>query len=222
LPLGPAPGLVIGLTVIRELCVFRRYVWALSASWRFRVTLENQIRGLAVVFGIRLPRALTAAFIDQALKASEGIADLSAAMRGLIAARTAAMAAVAAIDADMGRTARASAACRRLMTIPGVGQLTALAFMAAAEGSRLPLSMSSTLLVYATGCVGEHVAAHGGPLRREQRSLPSGTPPRLTVFPRASPPLYALGRNRARFRREVMTASTAKPACRTAKIQPTT
>ena len=47
-----------------------------------RVTLENQIRGLAVVFGIRLPRALTAAFIDQALKASEGIAGLSAAMRG--------------------------------------------------------------------------------------------------------------------------------------------
>ena len=37
-----------------------------------RVTLENQIRGLAVVFGVRLPRALTAAFIDQALKASEG------------------------------------------------------------------------------------------------------------------------------------------------------
>jgi hypothetical protein len=45
------------------------------------VTLENQIRGVAVVFGIRLPRALAAAFIDQALKASEGIAGLSAAMR---------------------------------------------------------------------------------------------------------------------------------------------
>src|ERR1700735_1451691 len=60
-----------------------------------RVTLENQIRGLAVVFGIRLPRALAAAFIDQALKASEGIAGLSAAMRGLITARTAVMTAVA-------------------------------------------------------------------------------------------------------------------------------
>ena len=36
-----------------------------------RVTLENQIPGLAVVFGVRLPRALTAAFIDQALKASK-------------------------------------------------------------------------------------------------------------------------------------------------------
>jgi transposase len=98
-----------------------------------RVTLENQIRGLAVVFGVRLPRALTAAFIDNALRASEGVAGLSAAMRGLIAARTAVMTAVAAIDADIRRMTRASAACRRLMTIPGVGQLTALAFVAAID-----------------------------------------------------------------------------------------
>ena len=43
------------------------------------------------------------------------------------------MTAVAAIDADMRRMTRASAACRRLMTIPGVGQLTALAFVAAID-----------------------------------------------------------------------------------------
>ena len=98
-----------------------------------RVTVENQIRGLAVVFGVRLPRALTAAFIDKALKASEGVAGLSAAIRGLIAARTAVMTAVAAIDKDMRRMARASGICRRLMTIPGVGQLTALAFVAAID-----------------------------------------------------------------------------------------
>src|SRR3984957_4719082 len=82
---------------------------------------------------VRLPRALTVAFVNQALKASEGIAGLSAAMRGLIAARTAVMTAGAAIDADMRRMTRASAACRRLMTIPGVGQLTALAFVAAID-----------------------------------------------------------------------------------------
>jgi len=98
-----------------------------------RVTLENQIRGLAVVFGVRLPRALTAAFMSQALRASEGITGLSAAMRGLTAARTAVLAAVAAIDADIRRMVRASGACRRLMTIPGVGQLTALAFTAAVD-----------------------------------------------------------------------------------------
>jgi transposase len=84
---------------------------------------------------IRGPAASSAyaAFIKQALKASEGAAGLSVAMRGLIAARTAVMTAVAAIDADMRRLTRSSAACRRLMTIPGVGQLTALAFVAAID-----------------------------------------------------------------------------------------
>ena len=66
-------------------------------------------------------------------KQAGGIAGLSAAMRGLIAARIAVMTAVAAIDADIRRMTRASAACRRLITIPGVGQLTALAFVAAIE-----------------------------------------------------------------------------------------
>jgi transposase len=50
---------------------------------------------LAVVFGVRLPRALTVAFV---LKASEGIAGLSVAMLGLIAARTAVMTTGAAIE----------------------------------------------------------------------------------------------------------------------------
>jgi transposase len=31
-----------------------------------RVTLENQIRGLAVVFGVRLPRGLSPAFVELA------------------------------------------------------------------------------------------------------------------------------------------------------------
>ena len=93
----------------------------------------SQIRGLAVVFGVRLPRALSPAFIAQALRSSEGIDGLSAAMRGLIGARTAVLAAIAAIDTDIKRMVRTSDACRRLMTIPGVGQLTALAFAAAVD-----------------------------------------------------------------------------------------
>ena len=98
-----------------------------------RVTLDNQIRGLAVVFGVRLPRALSSTFIRQALQASEGIPGLSAAMQGLVAARTAVLAAIVAIDGDIRRMVRASDACRRLMSIPGVGQLTALAFTAAVD-----------------------------------------------------------------------------------------
>jgi transposase len=42
--------------------------------------------------------------------------------------------AILAIDADIGRMVRASDACRRLMNIPGVGQLTALACTATAVG----------------------------------------------------------------------------------------
>ena len=54
-------------------------------------------------------------------------------MQGLVAARTAVLGAIMAIDADIRRMVRASADCRRLMTIPGVGQLTALAFTAAID-----------------------------------------------------------------------------------------
>lgn len=98
-----------------------------------RVTLENQVRGLAIAFGVRLPRGLSPAFVDAVMRMSEGVAGLSTAMRGLIAAREAVLMAISAIDADMKRLTRASDACRRLMTIPGVGQLTALAFVAAVD-----------------------------------------------------------------------------------------
>jgi transposase len=98
-----------------------------------RVTLENQIRGLAVVFGVRLPRGLSPTFVEQVIGMSDGIDGLGGAMRGLLTARDAVLGAIAAIDADMKTLVRASDACRRLMTIPGVGQLTALAFTAAID-----------------------------------------------------------------------------------------
>jgi transposase len=98
-----------------------------------RVTLESQIRGLAGVFGVRLPRALSPAFIEQALRASEGIEGLCAAMHGLVSARAAVLSAVSAIDTDIERMTKASDVCRRLMSIPGVGHLTALAFTAVVD-----------------------------------------------------------------------------------------
>jgi len=98
-----------------------------------RVTLENQIRGLAVVFGVRLPRGLSPAFAEQVISGSQGVAGLAGAMAGLLAARNAVLEAIAAIDRDMKRLVRSSEACRRLMTIPGVGRLTALAFVAAID-----------------------------------------------------------------------------------------
>ena len=80
-----------------------------------------------------LPRGLSPAFVDQVLNMSDGVDGLSGAMRGLVAARSAVLAAVAAIDSDIRRLTRASDACRQLMTIPGVGPITALAFAAAID-----------------------------------------------------------------------------------------
>src|SRR5271155_4141440 len=123
----PVPVKSLAAHAVRSLIIARKKLVGQ------RVTLENQIRGLAVVFGVRLPRALSSTFIRQALQASDGIPGLSAAIQGLAAARAAVLAAIVAIDGDIRRMVRASDACRRLMSIPGVGQLTALAFTAAVD-----------------------------------------------------------------------------------------
>jgi transposase len=99
-----------------------------------RVTLENQIRGLALVFDIRLPRGLSPAFARQVNATSGELAALSGALRGLLAARDALLGAIATINRDIKRLAHSLEACQRLMTIPGVGHLTALAFVAAIDG----------------------------------------------------------------------------------------
>jgi len=99
-----------------------------------RVTLENQIRGLALVFDIRLPRGLSPAFARQVNATGGELAALSGALRGLLAARDALLGAIATINRDIKRLAHSLEACQRLMTIPGVGHLTALAFVAAIDG----------------------------------------------------------------------------------------
>ena len=58
---------------------------------------------------------------------------LHAALSGLFAAREAMLNAIAAIDSDMKKMARNSKVCSRLMTVPGVGPITSLAFAAAID-----------------------------------------------------------------------------------------
>lgn len=98
-----------------------------------RVTLENQIRGLALVFGARLPRGLSPAFATQVNSVGGDVPALAGALRGLLAARDALLGAIAVINRDIKRLARSFEACQRLMTIPGVGHVTALAFVAAID-----------------------------------------------------------------------------------------
>src|SRR5207253_1289522 len=111
-----APMLYHGLRqlALPVICVESRQAYQALKLLATHKTDHNDARGLA-------------------LQASDGIPGLSAAMQGLVAARTALLAAIVAIDGDIRRMVRASDACRRLMSIPGVGQLTALAFTAAVD-----------------------------------------------------------------------------------------
>ena len=60
-----------------------------------RVTLENQIRGLAVVFGVRFTPWAQPCVHQAGDRTSDSIDGLSGAMRGLIAARSAVLGAIA-------------------------------------------------------------------------------------------------------------------------------
>jgi transposase len=95
--------------------------------------LKNQIRGLLKVFGTVLQRGCSQSFEQQVLAASQGNGLLDASVRSLLAALKTASEQVAQLDRLVIKQARQNAMCRHLMTIPGVGVLTALAFMTAIE-----------------------------------------------------------------------------------------
>lgn len=105
-----------------------------------RTAVSNQIRGLLVEHGIimRKGRGGFRGFVPD-LITSEG-ATLSPAMRHLIAGLweewLATDAAVKDVSRELERLAKDDEACRRLMTVPGIGPLVATAMVAAvADGS---------------------------------------------------------------------------------------
>src|SRR5437879_9497199 len=91
-------------------------------------------------------------------------------MRGLVAARAAVLPAIAAIDADMKKLVRASHACRRLMTIPGVGHLTALAFAAAVDDPER-FRRSRDLGAYLAGSGAASLSIRRGRLHRQHLQM---------------------------------------------------
>lgn len=96
-----------------------------------RQDMENHIRGTLKTFGIKLGTATTTAFAE---KVNEMIADqgtlVQATMRALLQAREGLLEQEKALDGQCKALAKGDATCRRLMTVPGVGPITALAYKA--------------------------------------------------------------------------------------------
>ncbi len=92
--------------------------------------LQGKIRGDLKVFGIKLGKVGSGGFAGRVKLRLVEHGDLWALLVPLLEMRAALLAQVRAYDRQLRRLARGDEICRRLMTVPGVGVQTALAFRA--------------------------------------------------------------------------------------------
>lgn len=107
----------------------RALLRAREVAIKMRMNTENTIRGLLASFGIRLPKHLQT-YEQRVRKVLEGQTVLTGVIEPLLKLRTEALRQAAVLTKEMTRHARSDEACRRLMTIPGVGAVSAVTFVA--------------------------------------------------------------------------------------------
>jgi len=98
------------------------------------IDLENEIRGLIRLLGIKLPASLKHGGFDHMLR--ELIQEhviMADALIPLLDARLALYDTYLKLDSQVTAMARRDAICQRLMTVPGVGAITALTFKAGVD-----------------------------------------------------------------------------------------
>lgn len=98
------------------------------------IDLEQEVRGLFKIFGIKLPPKLGHGSFDRVVRATiEADETLSHALLPLLDARLALYGSFRVLDNRTRHLAQADPVCERLMTAPGVGFVTALTFKAGVD-----------------------------------------------------------------------------------------
>jgi transposase len=101
---------------------------------KLKRSLGNQVRGLLRPFGIKLPsRAGGKKFDEAAYLATRNDPILHAAIRALLESLASIEGQQARLDDELDEVAKRNEIAWRLMSVPGVGRITALAYMAAIE-----------------------------------------------------------------------------------------
>jgi len=98
------------------------------------IDLENEIRGVLKVFGVKLPMRLSRGAFDRAVR--EIITNdpgLSHALLPMLEARQVLFDTFVRLDRRVRQAAHEDGVCRRFMGVPGVGEITALSFKAAVD-----------------------------------------------------------------------------------------
>ena len=93
------------------------------------IDLENELRGLLKIFGVRLAPRVGHGSFDQALRTTiTADALLARALVPLLDARTVLYKTYLKLDNAVKAIVRSDPICQRLMSVPGVGPVTALTF----------------------------------------------------------------------------------------------
>lgn len=92
------------------------------------IAIENDMRGLLRNFGLKVGIVGTIGFDDRIRELIDGMPDLEEIMIPLLAARQKLRETFTTLHRKLLSIVRDDEACRRLMTIPGIGPVTSLAF----------------------------------------------------------------------------------------------
>ncbi len=117
-----------------EAHLIRAHLLARAQLGKARRGIENQIRALLRVSGIKVGAVARGRFEDRVRALLARLPALRLPIEQLLAARHGLLTSHQALEAEAKRLAKSDRRCRTLQTMPGVGPLTALAFVAAMDG----------------------------------------------------------------------------------------
>ena len=101
---------------------------------RMRIDLDNHIRGVLKAFGLKIGKISTGQFEARVWELiGEGDAQIRWVVGTMLTTRAAVISQLALLQRAVLAVARHDQVCRRLMTVPGVGPVTALAFKTAVD-----------------------------------------------------------------------------------------
>jgi transposase len=98
-----------------------------------RVTVENEVRGTLKAFGLKVGPISVAAFESRVIDLTADHPRLQAMVRPMLAARSALQLHYDSLHLMVLKTVKSDPTCRRLLTVPGVGPVTALAYATAID-----------------------------------------------------------------------------------------
>ncbi|MGA0602783.1 IS110 family transposase [Caulobacter sp. KR2-114] len=101
-----------------------------------RVDLDTVIRALLRSLGLKLPRYINQSFAARVRALGESSHARWIAVEPLLLARDAIVEQIKVLERQINTAAQADPVCRRLMTVPGVGKQTALAFRSSVDDPR--------------------------------------------------------------------------------------